>query len=78
MHFGYGNRGMLSDKLHRYCFCKLLQSPNFNVEVLRKHKNGAMAGQNTSQKSKRREHEKPLKGSIIDTKARVWLGAFGR
>jgi hypothetical protein len=71
VHFGNRNRGVLSDKLHRCCFGRLFQSPNFDAEVLGEHENGAVAGQNTIQKSRRRVHEKPSKGSVVDTEARL-------
>jgi hypothetical protein len=44
VHFGNRNRGVLSDKLHRCCFGRLFQSPNFDAEVLGGHENGAVAG----------------------------------
>ena len=62
---------MLGDKLHRCCFGRLFQSPNFDAEVLGEHENGAAAGQSAIQNSKRLEHEKPWKGSVIDTEARL-------
>jgi hypothetical protein len=62
---------VLGDKLHRCCFGRWFQSPNFDAEVLGEHENGAAAGQNAIQKSKRRGHEKLWKGSVIDTEARL-------